>query len=526
MLFWQASPQRCFFFASDAAVAQTPPSITLTGVLQDQTGAILPGGSVDLVTPGGAVVKSTKTDQAGAFRFEMVATGTYDLRAVFEGFAPGSIRVRVGTRPPPPQRLMLKVAGLKQEITVTNAVAQVDTTASNNLDAVTVDQGLLESLPVFDQDYIATLSRFLDAGSLGNGGVTIVVNGMEVSALRVSASAVQQIKINQDPYSAEYSRPGRGRIEILTKPGGQSYHGETNVIARDARADARNAFSTTRPDERKHIFEGTLGGPVGQSGKTSFLLSARDQMDDQQALVFASGPSGTIQEAAPRPNREALVSASFTRQRSDTTTISVRPSFQYESDRNRGVGGETLSTAGTNFTHNEQQVTYTQQTILHPTLVNQFQLLVGHEREPTTSATDLRKVVVAGAFTGGGGQEGLIRTERHINLTESLAWTRGAHLVQGGFQLPDWSRRGFFDRTNFGGTFFFSGLDAYVAGQPYAFTQQQGNGDVVLLEKQVGAYLKDDWRVRPGLSASFGVRYDWQNYFHDNNNIAPRASFA
>ena len=115
-----------------------------------------------------------------------------------------------------------------------------------------------------------------------------------------------------------------------------------------------------------------------------------------------------------------------------------------------------------------------------------------------------------------------------MNLNESLAWTKGHHLVQAGFQLPDWSRRGFYDRTNFGGTFTFSGLDAYTLDRPrpYAFTQQQGNGDLAFLEKQVGTYIKDDWQALPGLSLSFGLRYDWQNYFHDNNNVAPRFSLA
>ena len=153
-------------------------------------------------------------------------------------------------------------------------------------------------------------------------------------------------------------------------------------------------------------------------------------------------------------------------------------------------------------------------------------MLVGHEREPTTSASPARGIVVAGAFTGGGGQGDLVRTETHMNLNESLAWTKGHHLVQAGFQLPDWSRRGFYDRTNFGGTFYFSGLDTYASGKPYAFIQQQGNGDLALLEKQLGTYIKDDWQARPGLSLSFGLRYDWQNYFHDNNNVAPRFSVA
>ena len=69
-------------------------------------------------------------------------------------------------------------------------------------------------------------------------------------------------------------------------------------------------------------------------------------------------------------------------------------------------------------------------------------------------------------------------------------------------------------------------LDTYAAGRPYSFIQQQGNGDLAFLEKQVGTYIKDDWQVRPGLSRRFGLRYDWQNYFHDNNNFAPRFSVA
>jgi carboxypeptidase family protein len=508
------------------AGAQSASEVPVSGIVQDQTGAVLPGASVDLVTTAGAVAQTTTTDEAGAFRFVRVRAGQYTLAARFEGFKTATVTLRVGARAPSPQKLVLALGDLAQEITVSNAAAQVDTTPANNLDAVAVDQTMLESLPVFDQDYIATLSRFLDSGSLGSSGVTLVVNGMEVSALRVSASAVQQIKINQDPYSAEYARPGRGRIEILTKPGGQQFHGEANVILRDARFDAKNAFASTKPAERKHILEGVLGGPAGTGGNTSFFVSAHDRRDDQQAVVFAIGPSGRIEDMASQPNRQSLASGSLTRQRGDTTTISLRPSYEYESSLNRGVGGTTLATAGTNFEHREEQLTYTQQTVIRPTLLNQFQVLVGHEREPTTSVSPARGIVVSGAFTGGGGQGDLLRTETHTQLTESLAWTRGHHLIQSGFQLPDWSRRGFFDRSNFGGTFYFAGLDAFAAGQPYAFTAQQGNGDIAFLEKQVGAYIKDDWQVRSGVSASLGVRYDWQNFFHDDNNVAPRGSVA
>jgi hypothetical protein len=506
--------------------AQRPAGQPVIGVAVDPTGAVLPNAQVSLTPLSGAATQSTTTDGTGTFRFERVVPGRYEVRVTFEGFQPTTLRMTVGSRPPSAVRVVLPLAAVTQEITVSNQTPEVTANATTNADAVTVDQSLLESLPVFDQDLIGTLSRFLDAGALGNGGVTVVVNGMEVSALRVSASAVQQIKINQDPYSAEYARPGRGRIEILTKPGSAEYHGEANLFFRDASFDAKNAFATTTPEDRKHIVEGVYGGPLGHGGKTSFFVSGHDQLEDQQAFVYAAGLDGPIQQTAPQGNRQTLIAGSVTHQLRETTTISIRPNFEYESEQNRGVGGTTLATAGVNFEHREEQVTYTQQTVIHPTLLGQIQVLFGHEREPTLSVSPARALLVAGAFTGGGAQADLLRTETHIQMSSSLAWTRSAHLIQTGFQLPDWSRRGFYDQTNRGGTFYFAGLNLFAVGRPYSFVQQQGNGDVAFLEKQVGAYVKDDWQVKPGLTASVGLRYDWQNYFHDTNNFAPRVSVA
>ena len=177
--------------------------VTVTGVVQDQTEAVLAGAAVELVSASGTVTRSTTADAVGGFRFDGVVPGAYQLRAGFEGFKTGSARVRVGARAPSTQKLVLDLASISQEVTVGNAAAAVRADSSGNVDAVTIDQNMLDSLPVFDRDYIATMSRFLDTGSLGNGGVTVVVNGMEVNALNVSASAVSQIRINQDPYSAE-----------------------------------------------------------------------------------------------------------------------------------------------------------------------------------------------------------------------------------------------------------------------------------------------------------------------------------
>src|SRR5262245_2596642 len=306
------------------ALQTTSSVIVVRGVVQDQTGAVLAGASVTLVDSNGAT-QTTTADEAGAFRFESVVPGTYQLRATFEGFRPASSRIRVGAPAPAAQTLVLDLAAISQEITVRDGDTDVATTAASNVDAVSVDAHLLESLPVFDRDYVATISRFLDAGSLGNAGATLVVNGMEVQRLDVSASAVSQVRINQDPYSAEYSRPGRGRIEILTKPGSQKYTGATNVLVRDSRFNARNVFADSKPREQRRILEGIFGGPFGHGGKTSFMLSANDERDDNQAFIHAVGPGGTIQDTLPQTSAEARVTFSVTHQVSDRNTFSIRP---------------------------------------------------------------------------------------------------------------------------------------------------------------------------------------------------------
>src|SRR4029077_18489023 len=164
-------------------------------------------------------------------------------------------------------------ASIAQEITVERDAASLGTRADANRDAVTIDSAALRDIPIFDRDVVGTLSRFLDASALGTGGATLVVDGMEARKVGVAPSAIQQVKINQDPYTAEAPRPGRGRIEVVTKAGADKYAGSMDVTFRDAHLDARNPFADTRPPEQRRIYEGVLGGPIADGKRTSFLLT-------------------------------------------------------------------------------------------------------------------------------------------------------------------------------------------------------------------------------------------------------------
>jgi len=515
------------FLAAGAALQPAARAVAVAGVVQDQTGAVLPGAQIALTAAGAAVpVETVASDPAGRFQFDRVPPGTYDIRTEFSGFKAATIRVRVGTRAPGPVTVVMALEGIAEDVLVTNGGAVTSAASSANLNAISLDEQALDNLPILDQDVVSALSRFLDSSAIGTGGTVLLVDGIEVSGLKLSASAIQQIKINQDPYAAEFMRPGRGRIEIVTKPGGRDYNGTFNLRFRDSALYARNVFAADKPPQQRRIFEGTFGGPVGDSKNTSFLLSGSHDAEDSQAVIFAQTLNGTVQADAPTPSSRVLLTAAWNHMQGEKHLQSVRLSHLKEKDPVQGIGGTNLPEVAINHEDREDELTFSLQSVFSPRLLNEFRLLVGDEFEPRVSLHPDSRIVVLDAFTGGGAQGNSLRTEHHFTLLETVTWSSGGQTVKFGLNIPDWSWRGFDDRSNTGGTFFFSNLQDFDARHPYAFTQQSGDGHAAFLEKIVGGFVQDDIRLRPNLSIDLGLRYDWQSYFHDMNNVAPRASFA
>ncbi len=403
---------------------------------------------------------------------------------------------------------------------------QVSTDTAENRDSVNADQTLLENVPVFDQDYVAAMSAFLDAGSLGTNGPQLIINGVEVTSATVTASAIQQVRINQNPYSAEFARPGRGNIEIITKDATSDYHGTLNFIFRDSVMNARDPFALVRAPEQRRIIEGALSGPVGHSKTTSFLLSGHRQEEDLQSIVFAEGLSGPIRENVPSPKRDTLISLHISHQfNSNHSAYWQFNEWEYPSF-NQGVGGFVLPEAGTNSDQWEREWIFNDRLTLSPKWLIQSQLLIGWEHHATSSVTAAPKTVVQDSVTSGGAQIDILGTERHATLNEVVSWSSGKHFVKFGLNVPDWSRRGIVNHNNFGGTYFFSSLQNYAAQRPYAFRQQAGPGEVLYWQQELGAFVQDDYRLRPNLSLSLGLRYNWQNHLHDHRQFAPRIAFA
>jgi len=164
---------------------------------------------------------------------------------------------------------------------VTGSTPQVSTSATANGDAITVNRTVIETLPIFDDDAVATISQFLDVGSNGTGGVSLLVNGMEVNSLDVSTSAIQQIKTNENarpPGVPRNSLEGAGSADLDLRLSRDVPVGGAGAAARTLTlsVDAFNVLNTVN----YFTYMGTVtsplfGQPVSATPPREIQFSAR-----------------------------------------------------------------------------------------------------------------------------------------------------------------------------------------------------------------------------------------------------------
>jgi len=547
---------------------------TLRGQVSDELGGVIVGASVVLVDATGAQ-KTATTNQDGNYVIGGLAPGKYTLRVNASGFAPfESPDVDVASGRGEPVNVTLKVTIEQQKVTVNSDNAGLSTEPENNTGAVILKGGDIEALPDDPDDLEAALQALAGPSAGPNGG-QIFIDGFTGGRLPPKAS-IREIRINSNPFSAEYDRMGFGRIEILTRPGTDKFRGSASFSFNDNNLNSRNPFAPDRPAYQSRQYGGNLSGPISKK-KSSFFIDFEKRDIDDIALINATILDANsnflgIRESFPTPSRRVNFSPRLDYQINPNNTLVARYRYSHSSGIG-GVGGFQLDSRAYDVTNSEQNVQLTETAVINKKIVNETRLQIEHEVSNSNANNSIPTINVQDGFIGGGPQVGLAtNTQNHIELANNTSVVLGNHALKFGGRL----RHVHIDDlspANFGGTWVFSGglvpqLDANnnivtnAAGQPvpvltpltsierYQLTERllklgftgaelrkrgggptqlslaSGNPDAVVSQFDFGGYVQDDWKLRPNLTVNLGLRYENQDNISSNLNFAPRLGFA
>jgi hypothetical protein len=528
------------------AVAQSP-TATLSGKVVDQTGAVIPQATVTVTASGGKQSTAT-TDPEGGFEIPALAPGTYNVAAAAEGVAPFSkpgVELVAGQKQT--LNLALQVQVQEEKVTVEAEGKQLDVNAASNASSLIIKGKDLNALSD-DPDELQNELQALAGPAAGPNGGQIYIDGFTGGQLPPK-SAIREIRINQNPFSAQYDKLGYGRIEILTKPGSDHYHGQFFFNDNNSVLNSKNPYVPTKPSYNSEIFDGNLGGPIGK--KASFFLDiSRRNMDDFSAIhpVNPADLFGQpLVESIANPRTRSNISPRIDYQLNANNTLTARYQLTHDSDLNSGLGAFSLPVQAYNVNETEHTLQISDTQILSPKVVNetrfQFQRETNHQLPLGTGPT----IEVQGAFTSGENEEGLVRTtQNNYEIQNYTSITHGNHLIKFGARLRGITSSESTD-ANFNGTFIFSAfgnpaaaLQAYanaVQGNcmpgnpqpqncPSQFSITTGTPNVSVGWFDAGLYAEDEWRAKPNLSFTYGLRVESQNNIHDHADFAPRLGVA
>ncbi len=330
--------------------------------------------------------------------------------------------------------------------------------------------------------------------------------------------------INRNPYSAEYRRPGKARVEVTTKTGSTTlFHGGLALYWRNSAFDARNALAQTKSDLNRSVWDATFSGPFLWK-KASFFLAAQQLTSDESVVVNALTPTGPLFENVPTSLRGSDFLGRIDLRRS-SHLLSFLCGFSRKRDDNRTVGGLNLLETRSGETNRADRIQFTDQATLSPTLLNTIRIFA---RKLTIRVGALPMgpaTVVNGAFVGGVPQASKVEHQDFFEIDNTTVHTHGNHMFRFGETARIWTVHGM-DQSNLGGTFEFGDLHHLALQRPYVFRINQGSSGVSFSVHEVSGFLHRDLKLHSALSVSAGVRYEWQSALDRRNSLAPRLAIA
>ncbi|HYE13801.1 MAG TPA: carboxypeptidase regulatory-like domain-containing protein [Pyrinomonadaceae bacterium] len=517
-----------------AAAPQQPSTGTLRGQVMDEFGGVIVGATVTVVGAEGRE-KTAQSNNDGNYVVAGLAPGAYIVRAVSPGFALyENAEVVVAAGRTEPLNITLGVSLEKEEVTVASeGPVSIDNT---NPGAIVLKGKDLEALPEDPDELAAALSALAGPAAGPNGG-QITIDGFEGGRIP-SRDSIREVRVNDNPLSAENDRPGFGGIQILTKPGTEKLRGSAGMTFNDESMNSRNPFlrSEKRPPFQFRQFNGNLSGSIVPRKSSFFVDFNRSETDDNDLVngfvldPLTGGPL-PFNLAVLTPRRNWSFSPRVDYAINDSNTLIARYSYYHNDDQNLGVSQYSLPERAFDQVSSGHTLQLTETAVLNKTTVNETRFQLLRNRFEQDALNDGFAVNVFDAFSSGGATVGNSFNENNRwELTNVTTQARGNHSVKFGARLRG-IRVSDFSENNFNGTFTFSSLEQYrqaLEGSALPTQLSLVGGEPLSEISQVdfGGFVQDDWKVRPNLTLGGGLRYERQTNIESSFNVAPRVYLA
>jgi hypothetical protein len=501
---------------------------SLHGVATDPSGARVVKATVVAVAADGKTL-TTVTTADGSYTFPQLAAGDYTLNVTANGLAlatPQTVTVTAGKATV--QNLALSISVEQQQVTVSEQSAGLDTSPDNNAGAIVIKGKDLDALSD-DPDQLSDELNALAGPAAGPNGGEIYIDGFSGGQLPPKSS-IREIRINQNPFSAEYDKLGYGRIEILTKPGTNKVHGMIMASGNDSAFNSLNPFVTSEPAYYSTFFLGNASGSLNSSA--SWFVSGFRRDNNANSIINAqlldptTGGTYNYSAAVGNPQSRLDLSPRIDLQLTPSNTLTVRYMYDRQKSSNNGVSQFALQTQGYNTLNQENTLQLSDTQVLSAKVINETRFEYIRDRDNQSPLNDTPTITVQGAFTGGGSNLGSVQdAQDHYELQNYTTAAEGAHAIRFGARLRV-VRDSNASTAGFNGNYTYQSLQSYAAGEPSQYDVTVGTAAARVTLFDAGVFFQDDWRLRQNFTFSYGLRYEGQNRISDHADFGPRFSFA
>ena len=563
--------------APPADAQETLNSASVSGRVIDVQGAVIPGAEVTARQVDTNVSRETTTDQAGRFRFPYLRVGVYEIAVHLDGFNDATRRLTLTVGAAFDLPVTLSVAGVSTSVTVTGQTTVLE--AARSQIAGTVSQTEAQNLPLNGRNFLdlallvpgvspanvgstqlfaetsAVPGAGLSVGSQRNFSNNFIVDGLSanddaagLSGMPYGLDAVDQFQVVTSGGQAELGRALGGYINVVTKSGTNTAHGDLYDYVRDDRLNAPNALTATVLSMHQNQYGASLGGPIAHD-RTFYFANVEQRTLDQSGLTtispgdtaainarlavvgYPGSPVVTGLYANPVDSRNIL--GKIDHQINGHDQLGIRYArYAVTSINSRAAGALNAPSASAGLDNTDQTVAFSNTWSVSSSTVNETRAQVTlSDLQAAPSDPVGPAVTIAGVASFGTLSVSPIRRENRLyEVVDNLSHQTGAHALRAGVDVLYNGDTITFPRS-VRGAYTFSSLANFLSGayNNAGFTQTFGASVVSQRNPNVGVYAQDEWRAGPGLTVNAGLRYDLQflqTIRTDRNNVSPRLGFA